>query len=69
MGATAEEARASGHKVDVYKADFRAMKNILADNPERVVLKLIVDQDTDKVLGCHMAGTKRARSCRSPPSP
>ncbi|NRA28995.1 MAG: glutathione-disulfide reductase [Parvularculaceae bacterium] len=58
VGATAEEARASGHKVDVYKADFRAMKNILADNPERVVMKLIVDQDTDKVLGCHMAGTE-----------
>jgi len=58
VGATAAEARAAGHKVDVYKADFRAMKNILADNPERVVMKLIVDQDTDKVLGCHMAGTE-----------
>ncbi|MEM7741900.1 MAG: hypothetical protein AAF225_13995 [Pseudomonadota bacterium] len=56
VGYTAEEARAAGYSVDVYKADFRAMKNVLAQNPERVIMKLIVCQKTDKVLGCHMAG-------------
>ncbi|MEM0928366.1 MAG: glutathione-disulfide reductase [Pseudomonadota bacterium] len=56
VGLTAEEGRAAGFAVDVYKADFRAMKNVLAQNPERVVMKLIVCQKTDKVLGCHMAG-------------
>ncbi|MEM9839192.1 MAG: glutathione-disulfide reductase [Pseudomonadota bacterium] len=58
VGMTAAEARAAGYEVDVYKTDFRAMKNVIADNPERVVMKLVVDQATNKVLGCHMAGTE-----------
>ena len=58
VGCTAKEARAAGRKVDVYKADFRAMKNVLADNPERFVMKLVVERETDMVIGCHMAGTE-----------
>ncbi|MEM1380837.1 MAG: glutathione-disulfide reductase [Pseudomonadota bacterium] len=58
VGCTAAEARAAGMEVDVYKTDFRAMKNVLANNPERVVMKLVVERSTDKVVGCHMAGTE-----------
>lgn len=58
VGYTAPEARAAGYHVDVYKADFRAMKNTLAGNPERVLMKLVVDRQTDRVLGAHMAGTE-----------
>lgn len=58
VGYTAEEARAAGLDVDVYKADFRAMKNIIANNPERVIMKLVVEKGSDKVLGCHIAGTE-----------
>lgn len=56
VGYTAEEARAAGFPVDVYKADFRAMQNVLANNPERMIMKLVVCKQTDKVLGCHIAG-------------
>lgn len=58
VGYTAAEARAAGYQVDVYKTDFRAMKNVIANNPERVIMKLVVCKATDKVLGCHIAGTE-----------
>lgn len=58
VGFTAREARAAGFPVDVYKADFRAMRNVLANNPERCIMKLVVCKRTDKVLGCHIAGTE-----------
>ena len=55
VGYTEAEAK-ERHEVDVYETDFRAMKNVLAGNPERYLIKLIVDRDTDMVLGCHMVG-------------
>ena len=56
VGMTEAEAIEAGHKIDVYKSDFRPMKHVLAQNPERMLMKLIVDQETDKVLGCHLVG-------------
>ncbi|MDO6469913.1 glutathione-disulfide reductase [Neptunomonas phycophila] len=56
VGITEEQARERGFDVDIYRSDFRAMKNTLADNPERTLMKMIVDKKTDKVLGIHMAG-------------
>jgi glutathione reductase (NADPH) len=32
------------------------MKNTLSGNPERTLMKLVVDADTDRVLGVHMIG-------------
>ncbi len=32
------------------------MKLSLSDQQERIFMKLIVDQATDRVLGCHMVG-------------
>jgi glutathione reductase (NADPH) len=32
------------------------MKFTLSGNPERTFMKLVVDADSDKVLGCHMVG-------------
>jgi glutathione reductase (NADPH) len=58
VGMTGPEARAAGYEVDVYKTDFRAMKNVLAENLERMLMKLVVCRKTDKVLGCHIAGTE-----------
>ncbi len=40
----------------IYKSGFRAMKNTLSGNPERTLMKLVVDADTDRVLGAHMVG-------------
>jgi glutathione reductase (NADPH) len=56
VGLTEEQARARGTRVDIYKAGFRPMKHTLSGRDERVAMKLVVDGDTDRVLGCHMVG-------------
>lgn len=57
VGLTEDQARAkcSGH-VDVYRTDFRPMKHILPGRQERVMMKLIVERETDLVVGAHMVG-------------
>ena len=42
--------------IDVYKATFRPMRNILAGRDERTLMKLVVERHSDKVLGVHVAG-------------
>ncbi|TYP66344.1 glutathione-disulfide reductase [Stutzerimonas stutzeri] len=56
VGLTEEQAREKGHKVVLYESRFRPMKQTMTDSLERSLMKLVVDADTDKVLGCHMAG-------------
>jgi glutathione reductase (NADPH) len=52
-----EEAACAAHKaVDVYKAEFRPMRNILAGRDERSFMKVVVDAVTDRVLGVHILG-------------
>ncbi len=56
LGMTEEEARSSGHKLKVFESRFRAMRNTLAGRPEQSFMKLLVDKETDRVLGVHMVG-------------
>jgi len=56
VGLTEEEARAQGHKVVLFESRFRPMKLTMTGSLERSLMKLVVDAETDKVLGCHMAG-------------
>ena len=56
VGMGEEEAGAAGHEIDVYAASFRPMKNTLSGNPEKTLMKLIVDRADDKVLGLHIVG-------------
>lgn len=56
LGLTEEQARAQGHKLDIFESRFRPMRNTLAGNPEQSFMKLLVDQDSDRVLGVHMVG-------------
>lgn len=56
VGLTEEQALAAFEKVDVYKADFRPMKATLSGRDTRVLMKLLVDGDTDRVIGCHIVG-------------
>lgn len=56
VGLTEEQAREQGHKVVVFESRFRPMKLTMTGSLERSLMKLVVDADTDKVLGCHMAG-------------
>jgi glutathione reductase (NADPH) len=56
VGLTEEQARAEFSRVDIYKAEFRPMKATLSGRNTRVLMKLIVDADSDRVLGCHIVG-------------
>lgn len=57
VGLSEEQAREQGHKVDIYKSAFKPMKHTISGRDEKTLMKLVVDQDTDKVLGVHMCGT------------
>lgn len=56
VGLSEEQAREQYENIDVYVSDFRAMKHTLSGSDERTLMKMIVDQASDKVLGVHMVG-------------
>ena len=56
IGMTEEQALAAGHPVTIFQADFRPMRNVLAGNNGRSFMKLVVDTQSDRVLGLHMIG-------------
>ena len=56
VGLSEEQASEDGYKVKVFESRFRPMKLTLTENPERTLMKLVVDADSDRVLGCHMVG-------------
>ncbi len=56
VGLTEEQARQGFGKIDIYKTSFRPMKHTLSGRDERMLMKLIVDGETDRVLGCHICG-------------
>ena len=53
---TEEEARDNKFDVDIYKSVFRPMKHTLSGRDEKTLMILIVDRNTDKVLGLHIVG-------------
>ena len=57
VGYSEEQAKEKFDKVAVYKSDFKHMKHTLSGVDERTFMKLLVDQATDKVIGCHMVGS------------
>jgi len=56
VGLSESEARVN-HDVDIYMSQFRPMKYSLSGRNEFAMMKLVVDNKTDRVLGCHMVGT------------
>lgn len=56
VGLTEEQAREKGHSVKIYRSEFRPMKYVLSGRDERCLMKLVVDDATDRVLGAHMVG-------------
>ncbi|MES2818173.1 MAG: glutathione-disulfide reductase [Pseudomonadota bacterium] len=56
VGLSEEQAVEAGHRVAVYESRYRPLKLTLTDCQERSLIKLVVDADTDRVLGCHMVG-------------
>lgn len=56
VGMTEEQARAQYSNVKKYRSEFRALKHTISGSDERTLMKLLVDGDTDKILGAHMVG-------------
>jgi glutathione reductase (NADPH) len=56
VGMTETEARALSPRIDIYKTSFRPMRHTITGRDERMLMKLVVDGGTDKVLGCHIVG-------------
>jgi glutathione reductase (NADPH) len=60
VGLTEAQARARFSHVDIYKTDFRPIKATMSGRDTRVLMKLVVDGTTDRVLGCHIVGDAAA---------
>jgi len=60
VGLTETEARARFSHVDIYKTTFRPIKATMSGRETRVLMKLVVDGVTDRVLGCHIVGDTAA---------
>ncbi|WP_298253906.1 glutathione-disulfide reductase [Bradyrhizobium sp.] len=56
VGLTENQAREKFTHVDIYKATFRPMKATLSGRDTRMLMKLVVDGATDRVVGCHIVG-------------
>ena len=59
VGLSEEEAvqRYGADRVRVHRARFRNLRQSLPKSGPRCLLKLVVDQTNDRVLGCHMVGS------------
>ncbi|NJL50781.1 MAG: glutathione-disulfide reductase, partial [Blastochloris sp.] len=56
VGLTEAEARAAFECVDIYKTAFRPMKATLSGRDTKILMKLVVDGGSDRVLGVHVIG-------------
>jgi glutathione reductase (NADPH) len=56
VGLTETQARAQFARVDIYKTSFRPLKATLSGRDTRVLMKLVVDGSSDRVVGCHIVG-------------
>jgi glutathione reductase (NADPH) len=56
VGLSEAEARAIYNVVDIYEARFRPLKAALSGLGEKVCMKIVVDGDTDVVVGVHILG-------------
>jgi len=60
VGLSESEAREQYGALDVYVSKFRTLKNTLTGSDEKMLMKLIVDRESDRVLGVHVVGPEAA---------
>ncbi|HZE90537.1 MAG TPA: glutathione-disulfide reductase [Rhizobacter sp.] len=56
VGLSEEQARKQYPSVSVYRSEFKALQHTLSESSERTLMKLLVDDASDRVLGLHMVG-------------
>ncbi|MEQ8826095.1 MAG: glutathione-disulfide reductase [Filomicrobium sp.] len=60
VGMPEHEAIEKCKVLDIYKSTFRPMRATLSGRDERMLMKLLVDGESDKVVGCHILGDDAA---------
>ena len=58
VGFSEHDARERFGKVRIYRSDFKALKHTLSGSSERTLMKLVVDDASDRVVGLHMVGAE-----------
>ena len=58
VGMTEAEARKELGVVSIYRSEFKALRHTLSGSSERTLMKLVVDEATDRVVGLHMVGAE-----------
>ncbi|SVE48976.1 uncharacterized protein METZ01_LOCUS501830, partial [marine metagenome] len=56
VGLTEKEARERFGEIKVYRSEFRPLKATISGNGGRTMMKLLVELETEKIIGCHMVG-------------
>jgi glutathione reductase (NADPH) len=56
VGLSESQARRQLGEIDIYLTRFRPMKSLFAGSEARMLMKLVVERATDKVVGCHIVG-------------
>lgn len=56
VGLSEADARDRYDDITTYTTEFRSMRETLAGGDEKTFMKLIVDAQSDRVVGCHMIG-------------
>lgn len=56
VGYTETEAREKFGQVTIYRSSFTPLKHTISGNTEKTLMKLIVDNASDRVVGVHMVG-------------
>ncbi len=56
VGLTEQQARDAGHDLSIGVQEFAGVVRARAIGETRGLIKFVVDSDTDRILGCHIAG-------------
>ncbi|MEM7542662.1 MAG: glutathione-disulfide reductase [Pseudomonadota bacterium] len=62
VGYTEAQAREKYAQVSIFRSTFTPLKGTVSGNPEKTLMKLIVDNATDRVVGAHMVGPDAGES-------
>ena len=60
VGMSEQKALAEHAAIDIYSTRFRTMQAVLAGRDDQTLMKLVVQRDSDRVLGCHIVGADAA---------
>jgi glutathione reductase (NADPH) len=56
VGLSEDEAAKTYEELEIYRAEFRPMRHTLSGRQEKMIMKLVVDAATRRVLGAHVLG-------------